>query len=105
MKSRALEYGERGVAFIEVAHFRLEAECGEQAPAADAEHQLLHETQVGITAIQGTRDAAVRREVRCIIAVEQIEPRASDLNLPGPQPDRVARHIEPQPQPLPVRLP
>ncbi len=40
----ALQYGKRGMAFIEMADFRLDAQCGQQSPSADPEEQFLLET-------------------------------------------------------------
>ena len=73
---------------------RLEPERREQPPAADAEHELLHEAQIGAAAVELARDAAVRGIVRRVVAVEQVELHPSDLHLPGAQPDGVARQIE-----------
>src|ERR1017187_5652941 len=39
-----------------------------------------------------------------VIAVQQVQLHATDLNLPGAQPDRVTRQGDFQPQPLAVRL-
>ena len=44
------------------------------------------------------------REVRCVIAVQQIKLHSADLNLPGAQPDRVTGQRDLQPQPLAVGL-
>ena len=45
--ARPFQDGERRMSFVEMTDFRLDSERREQPPAADAEHELLHEAQVG----------------------------------------------------------
>ena len=46
----------------------------------------------------------MRGIIRCVIAVQQVQLHAADLNLPGAQPDRVTGQGDLQPQPLPIRF-
>ena len=101
----AFQHGERRMPFVQVADFRLDAERGEQPPPADPQDHLLHQAQVRPAAVKLAGDAAIRRKVRCIVAVQQVELQPADLGLPGAQPDRVAGQVELQPQPLAVRGP
>src|SRR5690348_9336294 len=86
-----------------MANLWIEPESREQPPATDAEHELLHETQIGASAVELARDTPVRGIVRDIVAVEQVKPHPPDLHLPGAQPDRMTRQIELQSQPVTVR--
>ena len=101
----AFQHGEGRMPFIQVAHFRMEAQCLEQPPAADAEDQFLLNAQLRTAAVQFAGDAAMGGEVRRVIAVQQIELHSADLNLPGAQPDRITTRRHLQPQPLPLTLP
>ena len=98
----AFEHGERRMPFIQMTYFRSEAERGQQSPAADAEQQFLLQAQFGSAAIQFAGDSAMRRKVRRVIAVQQVQLDSSDLDLPGAQPDRVTRQGDFQAQPLAV---
>src|ERR1019366_10574326 len=84
--------------------FRLEAECAEQPPSADPEHQFLLQAQVRAAPIQLAGNPAMCGKVRGVIAVQQVKLHSADLDLPGTQPDRVSRQRDLQPQPLPVWL-
>ena len=79
------------MAFIEVTDFRLETKGTEQPPPAEAEHQLLLQPQLRTAPVQLTGNAAMRGVIRCVIAIQQVQLDAADLDLPGAQPDRVAR--------------
>ena len=99
---RAFQHGERCVPFIQVANLRLDAERGKEPPAADPKDQLLHQAQVRPAAIKLAGDPAIRRKVRRVIAVEQVELQSADLGLPSAQPYRIAGQVELQPQPLTI---
>ena len=71
--ARAFQHGERGMPFIQVAHFRFDPECGEQSPSADPKDQLLHEAHVWPAAIKLAGDPAIGWKVRGVIAVQQVE--------------------------------
>ena len=90
--------------FIQMTDFRLDAQCVEQPPAADPEQQFLQEAQLRAAAIQFARNPSMSREVRRVIAVQQVKLHSTDLDLPGAQPERVTRQRDLQPQPLAVRL-
>ena len=101
----ALQHGERRMAFIQVADFRLDAQRGEQSPSADPEHQFLHEAQLRPAAVKlagDRRDKAGSSPHRCC--------PAGIASLCRPEPARrAARSGDPgtsssQPQPLAVRL-
>ncbi len=80
-----------------------DAEGREQPPATDAEDQLLFEAQLRATAVELAGNAAMGGVIRGVIAVEQVEFDATDLHLPGAQPDRVTRQGDLQTQPLAAR--
>ena len=83
------------MALVEMTHLGVEAERAQQAPAADAEHQLLLQPQLRAAAVQLAGDAAHRRGIGGIVAVEQVERGAPDARLPGAHPDaqnRAARY-------------
>src|SRR3954451_13375566 len=90
----SLQHSESRVPLVEMANLWLESECGEQAPTSDAEHELLHEAQIGAASIELARDAAIGGIVSHVVTVEQVEPHPPDLHLPGAQPDGMAGQIE-----------
>src|SRR5208283_2592625 len=92
------------MSFIQVTDFRLDAERAEQPPPANPKHNLLFQPQLRSAPIKLAGNAAVSREVRKVIAVEQVKMHPANLDLPGTQADRVTRQVKLQPQPLPVRL-
>src|ERR1039457_4264166 len=87
----ALKQSEGRVPFVEVAHFRFDAECIEQSPATQPKYDLLLQAQLGITTVQLTGDAAVNGDVGCVVRVQKVEPLSTYLNLPGAQPHGRAR--------------
>jgi hypothetical protein len=99
----ALEHGERRMPFVEMAHFRLNAERGKQPPPADPEKELLHQAQVRPATVKLAGDAAMHRSVRSIIAVQQVKGQAADACLPSAQPHRLTPQVQFQPQPLAIR--
>ena len=58
--ARALQHRKGGVAFVQVADLRLDAQRREQAPAADPEQQFLLQAQLRPAAVQLAGDAAMR---------------------------------------------
>ena len=100
----ALENGEGRVPLVQVTDLGLQAERAEQAPSADPEQQFLLQAQLRAAAVELAGDAAMRGIIRGVVAVEQIELHATDLNLPGAQPDRISRQRDFQPQPFAVWL-
>ena len=100
----ALQHGKGRMPFVQVTDFRLDAECGEQPPAANPEKQFLLEAQLRPAAIQLAGNPSMRGKVRRVIAVQQVKFDSADLDLPGAQPDRVTGQGDLQPQPLAVRL-
>ena len=95
--SGSFQNGKGGMSFIEMAHLRLNTQSHEQSPASNAQEQFLLETQFGTAAIQLTGDPSVRRKVGRVIAIQQVQLDATDLDLPGAEPDRVARQSDLQP--------
>ena len=81
--------GERRVPFIQVTDLRLEPECAEQSPTADPEEQLLLQAQIRPAPVKLAGNPPINREVRRIIAVQQVKLYPTDLDLPGAKPDRV----------------
>ena len=65
--------GERRMSFIQVTDFRLNPECAEQPPSADPEQQFLLEAQLRAAAIELAGDPSMNRNVRRIIAVQQVK--------------------------------
>ena len=90
--------------FIQVAYLRTDVHGLEQPPSANAEGQLLLKAQLRPAAVQFAGDASMSGEVRRVIAVQQVQLHSADLDLPSPQPDRLTRQGDLQPQPLAVRL-
>src|SRR6185312_10098055 len=82
---RSLQRGERRMSFVEVTYLRFDAQRCEQSPASDAEHHLLQQSQLRSATIKLARDSTVRRIVRRIVAVEQVEGRPAYLDLPCSQ--------------------
>ena len=85
----AFQHGEGRMPFIQMAHVRPDAEFAEQTPSADPKDDFLHEPQLRPASVELARNPPVRGHVRRVIAVQQVELRPADLNLPGAQPDRV----------------
>ncbi len=88
--------------FVEVANFRFDTELGKQPPAADAENQFLLQTQFWFAAIQFAGDASMLGKIRRIVAIQQIELYATDLDLPPSQPDQITGQLNFQPQPFSI---
>ncbi len=98
-----LQERQAGVAFIEVTDLGLEAEGGQQPPAADAERDLLAEAHLLIAAVQFAGDVLIRRRVRRIAGIEQVESGPPDLDLPGAQPEGGSRRRDFDPDPRAIR--
>src|SRR5665647_3965513 len=92
------------MSLIQVADFRLDAERREQAPSAYPEQHFLFEAQLRASSVKLAGNAPMRGIIRCVVAVQQVQLDATDLNLPGAQPDRVTGQGDLQPQPLPIRF-
>ena len=101
--ARAVQYGQRGMPFIQMAHIGAQIQGIEQAPAADAEHDLLLQPKLGAAAIELAGDATACGVIRNVIAVEQVQLQAADPDLPGAQPEPVAGHADLQAQPFALR--
>ncbi len=104
VRARSLQHCKRGVALVEVAHFRLQAQRLDQLPAANAENLFLFQPQFGTAAVQFTGDAAVLRDIRGIVGVQQIQFCSAYLRLPHTDPKLGTGQIYWQPQPLTIRL-
>ena len=92
--SSPFQHGEGGMPFIQVADFGLDAERIEQAPSADPEDQFLLEAQLRPASVKLAGNPSMSREVRRVIAVQQVQLHSADLDLPGTQPDRVTGQVE-----------
>src|SRR3546814_2138660 len=73
------------MAFVDVPDRRLATNRPQGAHAADAEHDLLLDARVGITAVQLIGDRAVGIGIAFDIAVEQIQRYLADPCFPDPQ--------------------
>src|SRR5438094_4025116 len=82
----AFQHGKGRMPFIQMADFRLNAKRTKQSPSADPEQYFLLEAQLRPTAIQFAGNASMRREIRRVIAVQQVQLHSADLHLPGAQP-------------------
>jgi len=63
VRACALQHGERGMPFVQMAHLWIHARRTEQPPAADAEHQLLLQPKLPVATVQLARDAAMDGDV------------------------------------------
>jgi hypothetical protein len=59
----ALQHGKGRMTFVQMTDFRLDAECGEQPPAANPQNQFLLKAQLGPAAIQLAGDPSMRGKV------------------------------------------
>src|ERR1019366_1045712 len=75
---RALQDGEGRVPFIQVTDLGLDAERPEQAPSADPEQEFLLQAQLRAAAVELAGDGSMGRNVRRIIAVQQVELHPAD---------------------------
>ena len=80
--AHALEDQERGVALVDVPDGRLEADRGERARAADAEHDLLLEARDAVAAVEAVGDVAVALAVLRQVGVEEVQRDVADPRLP-----------------------
>ena len=99
-EARPLEHGERGMPFVQVTDLGIDPEAAQQAPAADAEHDLLLESQPAVAAVELARDAAVGGGIHRIVAVEQQQAHAAHAHLPGAEPETAPARAEIDPHPL-----
>ena len=87
------------MAFVDVADLRPWMQRLHDPPAADAEQDLLHQPRLGAASVELCRDAAIRRAVQKIVAVQQVELHPPHGRLPHAQMDGAARQPEPYAQP------
>jgi hypothetical protein len=78
----ALQNQERGVPLVEVTDVDLQIHRLERAPAADPEHDLLHEAQLVISPVQLAGDSAVHRSIHRVVANQRIQRHAAHLCPP-----------------------
>ena len=95
----AFDDRESGMAFVHMADLDFGMERFHHPPAADAEHNFLHQTKFGTAAVEFRGDAAIQRAVKRIIGVEQIQSHPADIGLPDAQLDDAARQFEADPEP------
>jgi hypothetical protein len=81
-RTRALEHRERGVALVQVTDLRPQPEHPEQAPAADAEQQLLAEPVLAAAAVEPVGHLVQRRLVLLDVGVEHQQRHPADLGQP-----------------------
>ena len=77
-----LQRREGGMALVEVQEPRLDSERAQRAHAANAEQQILRETQIGIADVEPGRDPASRAAVLRAVAIEQIQGNAPHVDAP-----------------------
>jgi len=65
--------------FIQVTDIRLDAECGEQPPAANPKQHFLQKAQLRSAAIQLAGNPAMSRKISRVIAVQQVKFHPTDL--------------------------
>ncbi len=97
--ARAFQDDERSVPLVHVAHVDVEVHGLQGPPAADAQHELLHQPELRTSPVQLAGDAAIDRAVHRIIAVQQVQGDSTDLRLPHPEHDGPSRKIERHVQP------
>ena len=99
---RPFQHGEGGVPFVELADLGLQPEGPQQAPAADAEDDLLEQAQLRAAAVELAGDAPQGRRIRGVVRVEQVECGAANLHLPGADPRLIAGQHDLESHPLAV---
>ncbi len=92
--ARPLDRGKRRMSFVQVAHLDVEFERFEGPPAADAEHDLLHQPCLAVARVELRRDAAVERRVERVVAVEEIELHAADGHAPDAHAQVASRQLD-----------
>jgi len=101
--ARALNDRKRCVALIDMTNFDFGMEGLYHAPSADAEHDLLHQTDLGPASIEFCGYAAIRRTVERIVAVQQVELHPADRGLPDAELHDTTGQFEPDAQPATFR--
>ena len=89
----SFENGERSVAFVQVAHLRLEAESPQQAPAADTQDDLLLQPHFCIAAVEFAGDAALGGGIGEIVGVQKVEFVSPHADFPAAKPDFRLRQL------------
>ena len=101
-RAGALDDGQSRMAFVQVADFGIGRDRFDDAPAGDAEHQILQQPHLDARLVKPAGDAAIGRAVERVIAVEKVELHAPDLCLPHPEQQPAARKIERNMQPAAI---
>ena len=94
VRAGALQHRERGMTLIEVAYLRLQSESPQELPAADPQYELLLQAQLRTASVELGRDAAIRRNIRGVVCVKQIQLRSTHLHLPGADPKLAGREVD-----------
>ena len=63
----------------------VQAQGAQQTPSADAEHALLLQPHSAFAAVEFACDAAVRRRIRGVVGIEQVELSYALPALPTPE--------------------
>ena len=100
----SLKHRERGMTLVEMADFRMQAEGPQEPPASNSQDQLLLQAQLRTAAVEFAGNAAVRRNIRRIVGVQQIQFRSAHLHLPGANPKLARRKVDRQAQPFAIWL-
>ena len=92
--AQALQDQERRVPFVDMPDRGLEAERGERAHPADAEHDLLLDAGGAVAAVELMRDVAILRVVFLEVGVEQVQGHAAGPHLPYFRRDPAPRQLD-----------
>ena len=83
IEADALERKERGVSFVHVKNFRINAERGEGFDAANPEHHLLPNPHFEIAAVKLGGDKPILGVVFGNVGIEKVKSDAADVQLPN----------------------
>ena len=100
-----LQDRERRMPLVEMTDLGLEPEGTQKPPPADPQQEFLAQAQLGAAPVQLAGDAADGRWIGRVVTVQQVEHDPPDLNLPGPEPDRIPRQLDREPEPFAARTP
>ena len=82
------------MAFVDVTNFYIRMERFGDTPAADPEHDFLHQAYLASTPIELGRDTSIHRTIQRIVTIQQIELHAPDRRLPYAELDHTTRQFK-----------
>ena len=68
------------MSLVQVTHVDIQPEGFQRPPAADPEYDLLHQARLAVAGIELGGDAAIERRIERVVAVEQVERHAADVD-------------------------